>query len=172
MIGNSRLHRMVNDTIIDYRAVLADLESKKAAIEATIAGVRMLLAQSITPGTTPLTVSGGKVTANSFSKMGAVEAAENYLNLANQLKSTAEIVEALEAGGIVHTSQDFKKTISTVLSAKARDASSEITKVGDKWGLASWGPGVKRAKNKSLGIIDVGTTEEKDEALPISPVKG
>lgn len=151
---------MVNDHIIDYRAVLADLEKKKAGIEATIAGIKMMLNQSIIPGTASLTFQNEKISSHSFSKMGAVEAAEAYLRVSNGLKTTAEIVTALEDGGIVHQSQDFKKTVSTILNNKARDESSEITKVRDKWGLSSWGPGLKRAKNANLGIEAEPSSEE------------
>ena len=148
---------------IDYKAVLADLESKKAAIEASIAGIKMMLGQ--TQGHAAGTSSAHahsdiRLASNTFSKMGASEAAERYLGIVNELKTTGEIVEALEAGGIVHASQDFKKTVNTILNTKARDRASEITKVRDKWGLSSWGPGLKRAKNANLGIEPEPSSEE------------
>ncbi|WP_447600628.1 hypothetical protein [Nitrospira sp. Nam80] len=156
---------------IDYRAVLADLEAKKAAIEASIAGIKMMMFGEVeghAAGTSMVKAhSGQKLASNTFSKMGAVEAAEHYLRLVGELKTTAEIVTALEDGGIVHQSQDFRKTVSTILNSKARDVSSEITKVKDKWGLSSWGPGLKRAKNANLGMEPEPSAEEVEkDVLP------
>ncbi len=148
---------------IDYRAVLADLESKRAAIDASISGIRMMLGDTeghVHGVSAARAHSEVRLGSNTFSKMGAVEAAEHYLRLVGELKTTAEIVAALENGGIVHQSQDFKKTVSTILNTKSRDASSEITKVKDKWGLSTWGPGLKRAKNGNLGIEPEVQTEE------------
>ena len=156
---------------IDYRAVLSDLESKRAAIDASIAGIRMMLGEGHSHGTsTARAHSEVKLGSNTFSKMGAVEAAEQYLRLVGELKTTADIVTALESGGIVHQSQDFRKTISTILNTKSRDASSEITKVKDKWGLSSWGPGLKRAKNANLGIEPETQVEEPGVGTPVDPL--
>lgn len=146
---------------IDYKAVLADLEAKKAAIEASIAGIKQMLGHAEGTANATGSLHTGKDHPSSFSKMSIVEAAEHYLRRVNAMKSTADIVSALEEGGIVHASADFRKTVSTILNQKARDKSSEITKVRDKWGLSSWGPGLKRAKSANLGIEPESPAEEE-----------
>lgn len=152
---------MASDNMIDYEAVLADLESKRKALDAAIAGVRQMLGQS--------SVSVGSVgqnpneplTTNAFSQMSVAEAAESYLRHVRQVKTTAEISDALVQGGLIHNSENFRKTVSTILNQKARDPQSEITKTRDtKWGLSSWSPGMKRAKNVCLGV----ETEAESEA--------
>lgn len=154
----------MTDNQIDYRAVLADLEAKKAAIDASIAGIKMMLGQSSSSGSLHTqSHPNGNIASNTFSKMGAVEAAEHYLRVVGELKSTAEIVSSLIAGGIVHASKDFRKTVSTILNTKAREAGSEITKVGDRWGLSSWGPGLRRAKNANIAgepVVEIEASEE------------
>jgi hypothetical protein len=159
---------------IDYKAVLADLEAKKAAIEASIAGIKMMMFGEVeghAAGSSSVKGhSEARLGSNTFSKMGAVEAAEHYLRLVGELKTTTEIVAALESGGIVHQSRDFRKTVLTILNNKAKDASSEITKVKDKWGLSSWGPGLKRAKNANLGMEPEPSTEEVEKDVEASQV--
>jgi hypothetical protein len=44
---------------------------------------------------------------SSFSKMSLTEAVENYLRRTNEMRTTGEIVEALEEGGIVHASANL-----------------------------------------------------------------
>jgi len=135
---------------IDYKVVLADLEAKRAALDAAIAGMRQMLGLAGHPGGSASTSGALKIDKSSFSKMSLSEAAESYLRRVNEMKTTGEIVKALEDGGIVHASADFRKTISTTLNQKCRDKDSEITKVRNQWGLSSWGPGMKRAKNSNL----------------------
>lgn len=145
---------------IDYKVVLADLEAKKTALEATINGMRQWLGLGGHAGGSASTSAILKIDKSSFSKMSLSEAIESYLRRVNEMKTTAEIVKALEDGGIVHASADFRKTVSTTLNQKCRDKDSEITKVRNQWGLSSWGPGMRRAKNSNV----LGTEPSAEDA--------
>ena len=134
----------------NYEGLLLDLEQKKAAIEAAIAGIKLLLGQGFSSvgGMSGLpegaTVQSG-LPNDYFFGMGIADATRKYLISVKRPKTTREIAAALQSGGLTHTSKDFSKTVSTILSQKAQQ-DEDIIKVGDGWGLAVWYPGRRRNK--------------------------
>ena len=134
----------------NYEALLLDLEQKKAAIEAAIAGIKLLLGQGISSGGAVSGLPEGAAIQSGLPNdycfgMGIADAARKYLISVKRPKTTREIAAALQSGGLTHTSKDFSKTVSTILSQKAQQ-DEDIIKVGDGWGLAAWYPGRKRNK--------------------------
>ena len=150
---------------IDYEAVLADLEDKRTAIENAIAGVRQILGQA---GASNLGHVSGSFTVTTedaipsdfFFKMSIFDAVKKYLGAAKGPRSTMQIVEALEKGGLTHASKDIRKTVSTILNQKAKEDVPEIVKIKKKWGLPAWYPGMR--KNKKGGLDQV-MDDLKDE---------
>lgn len=136
----------------NYDVLLLDLEQKKAAIEAAIAGIKMLIGQGLSSGSPISGIPEGAAIQGSlpndyFFGMGVADSARKYLASVKRPKTTREIAAALESGGLTHTSKDFNRTVSTILSQKAQQA-DDIVRVGDGWGLAVWYPGRKRGNKE------------------------
>jgi hypothetical protein len=126
---------------IDYEAVLVDLEGKRDALEAAIAAVRTIMQMGAHIG---VAVAGAgrqvdpqNLPNDAFFGLSIGEAAKKYLNIVKRKQSTREIADALEKGGLPHTSTNFLNTVTTMLSRQAR-TDSELVKVGRDWGLAAW----------------------------------
>jgi len=142
---------------IDYAAVLADLEQKRALLDSTIASLRAVLAGVGLTDTVPSSGSGGhagpqfqsgEIPAGAFHGKSIPEAAKIYLEIVKKKQSTREIMEALLKGGMETTSDNFESTVAAGLN-RAKKLSGEIAKVSGGWGLASWyHPGVRAAANQ------------------------
>ncbi len=126
---------------IDYEAVLGDLEAKRAALDGAIVAIRQMLAAGANSGTaggvTVRQVDPENIPNDAFFGLSIGEAAKKYLTLVKRKQSTRAIADALERGGLPHTSTNFLNTVTTMLSRQAR-VDSELTKVGREWGLAAW----------------------------------
>lgn len=83
-----------------------------------------------------------EVRHDTFFAMTIADAAKKYLSMMKATKSTAVIAEALERGGLKHSSKSFPTTLRSVLGPR-----EEFTRVpnGD-WGLSEWYPGQGRGK--------------------------
>jgi len=141
---------------LDYTAILADLEAKKAALEAAIASVRAamgagLLGQ-IGEGAAGLSsalahsMSGGEVPDGAFLGKSIPEGAKLYLEIVKKKQTTREIADALQKGGMESTSKDFPGIVLAVLGRARKAPKSAIVKVGNQWGLATWYP-------KGVGVV-------------------
>ncbi len=126
---------------IDYGAILINLESRKAAIEAAIAGIKVLMGE-MPPGAVAIQKSPtGRVEGpegigpGTFFGMTKSEAAKAYLEIVKKKQKTAAICDALQRGGIESSAKNLYSNIFTMLT---RD--KEFVKVGKYWGLASWFP--------------------------------
>lgn len=139
--------------VIDYSAVLADLETKRAELDAAIAAVKRILGH--TDVSSPALAFGmakaqiavevaDSLRDDSFFGLSLVDAVKKYLRMSKRKKSTKDIVDALEQGGFTHTSKNFYGTVFTALSRDSEKAGSELVKVGKEWGIAEWYPGMKK----------------------------
>lgn len=133
-----------NDARMDvYRTVLKDLERRKRAINAAIAGVTALLGESeaelqaCLPVPLPKTQESRDVASGSFAGLTLTEAAQAYLDMVKEPQSTGEIAEALVKGGYDTKSRNFRNTVRSVLDRHAKTV-GEIVKVHKNWGLAEW----------------------------------
>jgi hypothetical protein len=145
----------MSDSDIDYQKVLADLEEKKAKIEAAIEGIKVMLGHSVTG---PILNGGGSARADSipsdaFFGMSIVDAAKKYLRMVKSKRTTADIVAALERGGITHSSKNFTNTVYAGLFRDEKQG-GDIVRVGKDWGLAEWYPGKRRIKVKTIEEIE------------------
>ena len=149
-----------NENTIDYRVVLADLEAKRAALDAAITSfkaampallgghlaVRVADMAGNMVDASPLVAIGGvqEVPAGAFFKKGIVEASKLYLDLVKKKQTTKEIVAALKQGGMESTAKDFEGMVGIVLQRASKNPKSGIMKLQDTWGLAQWYPAAFR----------------------------
>ncbi len=152
---------------IDYIAILADLEAKKAGIDSAIASVRAAMAAGalgvadMTSGSVPpfgggpgqsVSPASGTVDipSNMFSGISIPEAAKVYLSMVNRKQTTKEITEALQEGGMHTTADDFLATVQAGLFRASRKF-GEIVKLKDGWGLAAWYKGLRPGPQENGG---------------------
>jgi hypothetical protein len=132
---------------VDYDAVLQDLEGKRAALDAAITALRYALNMGATA-----TLNGGAAGApvatkaidpanirdDAFFGMSIGDAAKRYLEMVKRKQSVKEIADALDRGGLPHTSANFMNTVGTMLNRAAKN-DPELVRVGrGEWGLAGW----------------------------------
>jgi hypothetical protein len=131
---------------IDYEVVVADLEAKRAALDTVIAALRLALnmGATIAPGGAPSASPTAKpidpatIRDDAFFGLSIGEAAKRYLEMVRRKQSIKEIADALERGGLPHTSSNFVNTVSTMMNRAAK-ADPELVRVGrGEWGLAGW----------------------------------
>lgn len=133
---------MTSETI-DYNAVLADLEAKKAGIEATIAGIRQMLSATEQGGVAGKEQST-EVRFDSFFGMSMPDAVIKFLEMAKRPQSVSDITKALEDGGLKSTAKKLMASVGSTLSRMK--AAGDIVSVQGKWGLRQWYPGMRDEK--------------------------
>jgi hypothetical protein len=137
---------------VDYDLVIADLEGRRKAfndsIDAAISGLRTTLAMlgAASGGATasPLTPSAS---ASGFLGMTLLDAAKKALTIARRPLTNAEIADALNAGGFLHTSSNFTNTVGTSLWRAEENGDREIVRNGRTWLLREWAPGLRRSRS-------------------------
>lgn len=130
---------------IDYGAVLADLEARRDALDAVIAGVRALLGALGQPEIAPPGVNGGistrvtnapqDVVPGMFHGLSVPEAARKFLELKKTKQRMKDIVDGIQRGGIESTAGNFYSNVFTSLLRK-----KEFIRIGKFWALAEWHP--------------------------------
>ncbi len=135
---------------INYEAVLADLEAKKAAIDEAIAGIRRMMGQgqAVSTGVSGKMINPNAIPSDAFFGMSIPEAIRKYLGIVRKPRTTKDISEALEGGGITHTSKNFYATVSTTIG-RMLDKEKGLAKIGSEYGLLEWYPG---RKGKTSGV--------------------
>lgn len=129
---------------IDYELVVADLEAKRAALEAAIAAFRQVLnigahvslGSAVQGASKP--IDPATIPDDAFFGLSIGEACKKYLQMVKRKQSVKEIADALDRGGLPHTSSNFAATVATMLNRAAK-ADPELVRVGrGEWGLAGW----------------------------------
>jgi hypothetical protein len=156
------------DGTINYEEVLADLREKRSGLDAAIAAIEKMLGLAC-----ETSVGGSKavetaVSEDSFLGMSTPLAAERYLRLAKKPKTTAEIAEALQNGGIHSTSENFVNTVYTALSRN-----DKVIRLGrGRWSLREWHPGARVEKKPARGVSALMVSVPMEEDEPESPDEG
>lgn len=123
---------------INYKDVLADLKARRAALDAAIAAIEQMDGSgsvgAISEGTTK--EFSGEVRSDSFFGMSVPSATKKFLSIKKKPQSTQEIADALEAGGLTHSSENFTNTVSTALHRLKKDEEGVVSVSRGKWGLA------------------------------------
>lgn len=135
---------------IDYEAVLADLRSRRAQLDAAIAAIEAIAgvgAQDAGTGAVEQAAAGrpSDLRSDSFFGMGIADAAKKYLSMMKRPQSLAEISKALVSGGFTHASTNFSATLHTALSRRAKIGEFVKVKRG-QWGLSEWYPGISKKR--------------------------
>lgn len=126
-----------------FDAAIAEVEARIKNLQITLESLKQLRASA--DGATAASVADSRqeveVQHDSFFGMTIADAVRKYLNMVKHTKSTAEIAEVLEQGGLKHASKDFQTTLRSVLGPR-----EEFLRVNGEWGLASWYPGLGRGR--------------------------
>jgi len=154
----------MSDQSINYEAVLADLENRKAQIEAAIAGIRLVMGQ---PGTAPSGPGGGggysgaTPAHDAFIGMSIPDAAKKHLTAVRKKLSTQDLMTAMEAGGLPSSKYS---TVYAILRRREKQIGDIINMKGD-WALQEWYPNYRKKSSSSEDGADEAkeTEESKDE---------
>lgn len=181
----------MSELFIDYSKVLADLESKRDALNDAINGIKKLLhvnSQMLPDGTFTQPVSqlttGQDIPSDAFFGMPIRDAIKKFLTMKmKKPQQYREIADALEQGGFEHKSKSFHNTVNTTLTRLAGGDDPVVVKVQGKWGLLEWYPDLKRKKTANRkeenGVRQEEETDaegestdvagESIEAIPVQP---
>jgi hypothetical protein len=151
----------MSDQPINYEAVLADLEARKAQLEAAISGIRLMLGQSgASPGGGPSGGGGPTPAHDAFIGMSIPEAAKKHLTAVRKKLSTQELMTAMEAGGLPPSKYN---TVYAILRRRENQVGDIINMKGD-WALQEWYPNYrKKASASENGDEDTKETPEPKE---------
>lgn len=137
-------------TEIDYNAVLADLEAKRAALDNAIATVRQLVNLGAEPsvGVSPQEryEPSAAVRFDSFFQMTVPDAIRKYLSMKKQPQALSEITKALQDGGLKTTSKNLMGIVGPTLSRMKK--AGDVLPIQGKWGLAEWYPAARKEATK------------------------
>ncbi len=133
---------MASNESINYEAVLADLEARKAHLESAIAAIRGILGQGGT-GPNPLGTAPQGTYApahDAYLGLSIPDAAKKHLSVTRKPHSTQDLLQGLIAGGLPSTLK--YSTIYGVLSRRSKQVGDIVNMKGD-WALAEWYQGFK-----------------------------
>ena len=142
---------------INYEAVLADLEARKAQLESAIAAIKMIGAQG---GGLGPNGGGGSTTVgpSDYLAMSIPEATKKYLMTTRQKQSTQDVMKALESGGLPKSKYT---TVYSILRRREQQVGDIINMQGD-WALAEWYPNYrKKTKEEAEAASETSKTEKK-----------
>jgi hypothetical protein len=127
--------------VIDYKAVLIDLENKRAtfnqAVDSAIASIKQILALIAAPPVQPA-LTFGDLYRNSaeYKNLSLAAASIKQLHSAGQPLSNQEIAKALDKVGFTHGAGNFANQVGTALWREKKNG--KIYRDGKKWYLAEW----------------------------------
>jgi hypothetical protein len=158
---------------VDYEAVIADLDAKRAALDAAIAALRLAVSigAQVTMGTAGAVpakpIDPASIPDDAFFGLSIGEAAKKYLLMVKRKQSVREIADALERGGLPHTSSNFVNTVATMLNRTAKD--QELVRVGrGEWGLAAW-YGNRRPKQEPVKKTPKRAQSKAERSIKLRP---
>jgi hypothetical protein len=137
---------------IDYAAVLADLEARRATLDGVITVLKQMVGTGVLeailipspPGTKSEnanrdTVGSGalpsEVRPGVFHGLSVSEAVRKFLEMTKTKQRTVDIATALRQGGIESTADNFYGNVFTTMKRR-----KDFVKLGKFWALAEWYP--------------------------------
>ena len=125
---------------INYAAVLADLEAKRAELDAAIAAIKVILRQTgilaATAPPVPRIASLSQVPPRAFVGLSTSAAVRRLLEMMQRRLTMKEILQGLQAGGL--KPNKYRNVYAILRSREAYKA--DVINVDAKWGLAEWNP--------------------------------
>lgn len=149
---------------LDYGAVLADLEAKRADLDRAISSLRRIVelgvVVGIAEGAPPLlngnlsaSLHGGEVPVGAFLGKSIPEAAKLCLQIVKRKMTSREIADNLRKGGIETTARNFPSLVHSILTRAASKPPREIAKLDrSHWGLSEWYPAGMRAASSTRPV--------------------
>jgi DNA-directed RNA polymerase delta subunit len=150
---------------VNYNAVLADLESRKAQIESAIAAVKAILAAlgGSLDGANGGVISPEDIPRGAFLRLSIADATKKYLDMVKTKQSVPQITQALERGGLPPAKTN---TVYAVLRRRENDI-GDIIRLGDEWALAEWYPNNPNIRKR----VSEKAKPKKAKAKKKTPVK-
>lgn len=124
---------------VNYKAVLADLEARKAQIESAIAAVKSFLASAgnhAGDGALMDVTSAEEIPRGAFLRLSIADATKKFLDMVKTKQSVPQITQALERGGLPPAKPN---TVYAVLRRRENEI-GDIIRLGDEWALSEWYP--------------------------------
>ena len=127
-------------TPINYSAVLADLEAKRAQLDSAIDAMKVLMEQTGTLAATappvPRIASLADIPPRAFVGLTTSAAVRMLLEMMQRRLSVKEILQGLQVGGL--KPNKYRNVYAIMRQREAYKY--DIIKVGRQWGLAEWNP--------------------------------
>lgn len=161
--------------MIDYNAVLGDLEAKKAAIDATITGLRQMLNlgadQAVTGATPPgeRREQATEVRFDSFFGMSMPDAITKFLEMSKRPQSVSDITKALQDGGFPTTAKNLIASVGSTLTRMK--TAGDVVSVSGKWGMSAWYPALRRERVEAVQKAN-GAKSKKKKAVKSTAKSG
>jgi hypothetical protein len=123
---------------INYQAVLADLEAKRAQLDSAIAAIRAIMgpAGALVRASVPRIANLSQIQPNAFTGLSISNGSHRLLEMIQRKLSTHEIMQGLRAGGLKPS--NYHNTYATLRQREAYKA--DILNEEGFWGLAEWSP--------------------------------
>ena len=132
---------------INYAAVLADMEAKRAQLDSAIAAIKVLMEQTgvmaATAPPVPRISSLSKVPSNAFVGLSIADAVRRLLEMMQRRLTVKEILQGLQAGGL--KPNKYRNVYAIMRDREAYKA--DIIKIDRQWGLAEWNPELRPRSN-------------------------
>ena len=127
-------------TPINYAAVLADMQAKRAQLDSAIAAIKVLMEQTgvmaATAPPVPRIAEISQVPPHAFVGLSVSAAVRQLLEMMQRRLSVREIMRGLQAGGLKPSKY---RNVYAILRQRESDK-ADIIKVDRQWGLAEWNP--------------------------------
>jgi hypothetical protein len=123
---------------INYAAVLADLEAKRAQLDSAIASIRAIMgpAGALVRASVPRIANLSQVPPDAFAGLSISAASQRLLEMIQRKLTTKEIMQGLRAGGLKPSNYHNTYAILRQREAYKKDISNQ----GGFWGLSEWNP--------------------------------
>jgi hypothetical protein len=132
---------------INYAAVLADLEAKRAELDAAIAAIKAIIRQTgamaATAAPVPRIAALSQVPPKAFAGLSTSAAARRLLEMMQRRLTMKEIMQGLQAGGL--KPNKYRNVYAILRQREAYKA--DVINVNAKWGLAEWNPEIPPRSN-------------------------
>jgi hypothetical protein len=141
--------------VINYEAVLADLEARRAQLDSAIAAIKAIMGQAgvmaASSSTAQRITDFSEIASDTFFGLGIAAGTKKLLEMMKRKLSTKEIMEGLRQGGLEPSKY---RNVYAILNQR-ETGKGDIINVNGDWGLAEWYPG-RKARRK------VAQNNEKD----------
>lgn len=130
---------------INYEAVLADLELRRAQLDVAITSIRAIMgpAGALVRAAVPRITDLSHVPPDSFAGLGISAAAHRLLQMIQRKLTTKEIIQGLRSGGLKPSTYHNVYAILRQREAYKADLLNEK----GFWGLAEWNPELSPRSN-------------------------